>query len=299
MPAPSLKDMALRAVKKNIKEVEDLGSLPYTLCAPIIDAIVDPAHLLKLQENSPHIAEYTVAKWKEFLLRDVPSWSRNKVYPAKPELWSKVYYDEKKRATEEAEGMLRDGYASIAAKRTQQRIHYVPELILPSTKNSKVNKRIPARSAITNAVMKDVAKARLLRPPPRIKPPLRHDGVAPAYSSKVKAVSDSIIGKKVKEAKQSPIAPGRGGRTASPTEDDPLGLWGPPTTTPTKPIPPMPQKVTAQSPIRASVPQIPASPVSRLSPIESPATPTEKGPVRVLKRPPASITRGAKRTRFS
>lgn len=217
MPSQSLKYMALHLAKKNIKDIEDLGEMPYELCAPILDAVTDPAHLLRLQEKSPHLSQHTAPKWTEFILRDIPSWSRQKVYPNKPELWCEIYRLCKQRAEEAALAALAEETAAINAKRTEQRIAFAPKLLVPVLYEKSFKKAVikqpvakkPQRSAAMTNIMKGIAKHRAeLGPrfaPKPIAPvgPKKHTGLAAVKADEVARLTKAAFDEFDAECKNS------------------------------------------------------------------------------------------------
>ncbi|KAK6434360.1 hypothetical protein LTR95_009458 [Oleoguttula sp. CCFEE 5521] len=100
MPVSSLALMAQRAAIRTLPRIEDVGDTPYELLEPILRRIDNPDHLLKIEANSPHIADRSAPLWQAFIIRDIPDGKRKMLYPKNPRSWHKVY--RKLRREEEA-----------------------------------------------------------------------------------------------------------------------------------------------------------------------------------------------------
>lgn len=368
----SLKGMATRIAQKNLKEIEDLGDMRWELCAPIINAISDADQLKRLQERSPHLAQHTAHKWMDFILRDLPSWSRNKVYPSRPERWAEVYCRCKQRAEEAALDTLREGNANISARRSEQRIQFAPKLLVPVLHekifdrpviNKPAARKTHRGSAAMKTIMKGIAKHRAEHGPRfASKPvaPVKRTGLAAVKApeelarltkvafdqweaeqkaAKLATSTTAQAASPQKEAQRSlpslqtslgmpatntSAQKARVGKVLRPAssassvasrsteqDDDPLNFWK----SPVKKT--EPSKAYAQhkaftfksyyeslragkeppSDFRSLSPEKQSS--SSRSSVASSVEPDASAPVRSLKRPAASITRGPKRTRFA
>nr|OQO16413.1 hypothetical protein B0A51_16409 [Rachicladosporium sp. CCFEE 5018] len=100
MPVSSLALMAQRAATRTLSRIEDVGDTPYDLLEPILRRIDNPDHLLKIETNSPHIADKSAPLWQAFIIRDIPDGKKKMLYPKNPRSWHKVY--RKLRREEEA-----------------------------------------------------------------------------------------------------------------------------------------------------------------------------------------------------
>ncbi|OQO11462.1 hypothetical protein B0A48_03189 [Cryoendolithus antarcticus] len=112
MPVSSLALMAQRAAIRTLPRIEDVGDTPYELLEPILRRIDNPDHLLKIETNSPHIADKSAPLWQAFIIRDIPDGKTKMLYPKNPRSWHKVY--RKLRKEEEAKKQS----AEDALKRT-------------------------------------------------------------------------------------------------------------------------------------------------------------------------------------
>ncbi|KAK6434919.1 hypothetical protein LTR95_008893 [Oleoguttula sp. CCFEE 5521] len=112
MPVSSLALMAQRAAIRTLPRIEDVGDTPYELLEPILRRIDNPDHLLKIETNSPHIADKSAPLWQAFITRDIPDGKKKMLYPKNPRSWHKVY--RKLRKEEEAKKQS----AEDALKRT-------------------------------------------------------------------------------------------------------------------------------------------------------------------------------------
>nr|OQO32129.1 hypothetical protein B0A51_00972 [Rachicladosporium sp. CCFEE 5018] len=100
MPVSSLALMAQRAAIRTLPRIEDVGDTPYELLEPILRRIDNPDHLLKIETNSPHIADKSAPLWQAFIIRDIPDGKKKMLFPKNPRSWHKVY--RKLRKEEEA-----------------------------------------------------------------------------------------------------------------------------------------------------------------------------------------------------
>lgn len=67
--ASSLKEMATRAIKRNLSNLDDVGDMPFFLIEDILGAIKVPAQLARIEDKSPHIKESTEPFWRNFIHR--------------------------------------------------------------------------------------------------------------------------------------------------------------------------------------------------------------------------------------
>lgn len=121
MGVKSLAELCTAVCFKNIKEITDVGTAPYHLLRRIILKIDNPAHLLLLEENSPHLRTEDAECWIRLIDRDFPALVREHHFePRNPESWHKVYAKYKKLnelQKAEAQAKLKSAFAGINAKK--------------------------------------------------------------------------------------------------------------------------------------------------------------------------------------
>ncbi|GAB7360866.1 hypothetical protein MBLNU230_g0852t1 [Neophaeotheca triangularis] len=74
--APSLTYLALKATKRNISNLEDVGDMPWRLVKNIISWVTVPAQLAKIEDQCPQVKESTGNLWKRFIHRDIENASK-------------------------------------------------------------------------------------------------------------------------------------------------------------------------------------------------------------------------------
>jgi len=95
---PSLYKMACRAAIRNADSIDDLGDeITYEMALPILRRVQDPDQLMKIEQNSPQIADQTGELWRKFIERDIQRWKEKIIEPKNPASWSKVYRKLKKQ----------------------------------------------------------------------------------------------------------------------------------------------------------------------------------------------------------
>ncbi|KAL1999837.1 hypothetical protein VTN02DRAFT_3896 [Thermoascus thermophilus] len=108
MPPPSLLQLCTRAAIQNVKNLNDIGEMPYSLARPFLLKIESPGQLRFLEQRSPHIMQDDKELWLEFIKRDIPEWERFDL-PEESDCWYDVYRDlleqVQRRVDEDAEKM--------------------------------------------------------------------------------------------------------------------------------------------------------------------------------------------------
>ncbi|KAL2221511.1 putative RNA polymerase II transcription factor SIII subunit A [Thermoascus aurantiacus ATCC 26904] len=108
MPPPSLLQLCTKAAIQNVKNLNDIGDMPYSLARPFLLKIESPSQLRLLELQSPHIMQEDKELWLEFIKRDVPDWEKFKL-PEESDCWYDVYRDlleqVQRRVDEDAEKM--------------------------------------------------------------------------------------------------------------------------------------------------------------------------------------------------
>lgn len=147
MPASSLVAMAQRALARNISIYDDIYA-PYELVRPVLKKVDNPDHLRRIEENSPHIAEFSAEIWKAFIARDIPRWEEKILEPKNPRSWGKVYRklmrDEERRKTED-EQRLAATMNGIQAKKEANKANIVHAVIPQSRSESRYESRSSSR----------------------------------------------------------------------------------------------------------------------------------------------------------
>lgn len=123
MMVKSLVELCLAVCTRNIKDINDMGDIPFSLVRPIIMKIDNPVQLRKIEISSPHFEEETEELWRRFITRDFPVLSeRHKFAPKNPRSWHKIYAKyqrldiDGKRAAEEK---LKNAYKEIKKEKDQ------------------------------------------------------------------------------------------------------------------------------------------------------------------------------------
>lgn len=124
MSAKSLVTLAQREAIKNISQIDNLGYAPYSLVRPILFKVSRAEQLLRIEENSPHLAEDTSEVWKYMIKRDFARASEKKGYvPKNPLSWGKVYLKYQRERDEEnaaAEALLRNEMNALRQERASK-----------------------------------------------------------------------------------------------------------------------------------------------------------------------------------
>ncbi|KAL1991050.1 hypothetical protein VTN49DRAFT_5554 [Thermomyces lanuginosus] len=138
MPAASLLAMSTRAAAQNVKNLVDIGNMPYSLVRPILSKVESPAQLRAIELQSPHIMEEDRELWIEFIKRDIPQWERFEL-PEKSNCWYDIYRDlleQVQREVEEDAIQLKLAVDEINSKRANSGSKFLGE-------NPQAGKRLP------------------------------------------------------------------------------------------------------------------------------------------------------------
>ncbi|KAI0600300.1 RNA polymerase II transcription factor SIII subunit A-domain-containing protein [Biscogniauxia sp. FL1348] len=113
----SLLQLCTAVCIKNIKEITDVGSTPYSVLRPILLKVDNARQLRQLEVNSPHLEGDDAECWIRLIARDFPVLSeKHKFEPRNPSLWHRVYKKYKSLEEEqkrEAEEKLKNAFAGI------------------------------------------------------------------------------------------------------------------------------------------------------------------------------------------
>ncbi|KFY22033.1 hypothetical protein V493_06907 [Pseudogymnoascus sp. VKM F-4281 (FW-2241)] len=117
----SLQRMCERAAIRNIKDIYDVGHLPYKNVKPILARIKIPEQLRQIELASPQIIGETVELWERFIQRDVENWREKNYRPSNPADWPAVYrkyMDEQKAKIDYDKETLRRALEGIKQEQT-------------------------------------------------------------------------------------------------------------------------------------------------------------------------------------
>ncbi|KAI1499187.1 RNA polymerase II transcription factor SIII subunit A-domain-containing protein [Biscogniauxia marginata] len=113
----SLLQLCTAVCIKNIKEITDIGSTPYSVLRPILLKVDNATQLRQLEVASPHLEGDDAECWIRLIARDFPVLSeRHKFEPRNPALWHRVYTKYQRLEAEqkrEAEEKLKNAFAGI------------------------------------------------------------------------------------------------------------------------------------------------------------------------------------------
>ncbi|KAI1774146.1 RNA polymerase II transcription factor SIII subunit A-domain-containing protein [Hypoxylon cercidicola] len=88
----SLVDLCTAVCIRNVRDIHDVGSAPYTILRKILLKIDSAAHLRELEEKSPHIQGDDAECWIRLIKRDFPvEYNKEELQPSNPKSWHKVY----------------------------------------------------------------------------------------------------------------------------------------------------------------------------------------------------------------
>ncbi|KAI0848947.1 RNA polymerase II transcription factor SIII subunit A-domain-containing protein [Daldinia vernicosa] len=98
----TLVDLCTTVCIKNVKDITDVGSAPYSILRPILLKIDNAAQLREVEERSPHIQGDDAECWQRLINRHFPRQvKKHNFEPRNPTLWHKVYDKYKKIEVEE------------------------------------------------------------------------------------------------------------------------------------------------------------------------------------------------------
>ncbi|CAI7672360.1 hypothetical protein PCG10_006755 [Penicillium crustosum] len=129
MPAPSLLHLATATAIRFVKDLDDLGAMPYSLARPILLNIHNPEKLHAIELASPHLAEEDEEMWLELIKRDIPEWEKYQL-PEHTNNWYGVYCDlrdQVQRSLDADAEKLKMAIDGISAKRALLTPKLIPE----------------------------------------------------------------------------------------------------------------------------------------------------------------------------
>ncbi|KAF2402126.1 hypothetical protein EJ06DRAFT_580453 [Trichodelitschia bisporula] len=137
MPVPSLASLALKRLSHNIANITDIGDAPFTLIAPLLARIENPAQLRALETSSPHLKPHTSELWHKLCKRDIPHYNRAAHAPRDPTNWGRMYAKLKKEAEREAakaEAVLAQRMRDVKAERERNLVSAPVRVIVPNSR---------------------------------------------------------------------------------------------------------------------------------------------------------------------
>ncbi|KAJ5170731.1 RNA polymerase II transcription factor SIII subunit A [Penicillium coprophilum] len=129
MPAPSLLHLATATAIRFVKDLDDLGAMPYSLARPILLNIHNPEKLHAMELASPHLAEEDEELWLELIKRDIPDWEKYQL-PESTNNWYGVYcdlHDQVQRSLDADAERMKMAIDGISAKRALLTPKLIPE----------------------------------------------------------------------------------------------------------------------------------------------------------------------------
>ncbi|KAI8957790.1 RNA polymerase II transcription factor SIII subunit A-domain-containing protein [Daldinia sp. FL1419] len=98
----SLVELCTNVCIKNIRDISNVGDLPYSRLEKILLKIDNAAQLREVEVNSPHLQGDTTECWRRLINRHFPNQVKKHHFePRNPTLWYKIYDKYKKIETEE------------------------------------------------------------------------------------------------------------------------------------------------------------------------------------------------------
>ncbi|KAJ5486438.1 hypothetical protein N7530_000738 [Penicillium desertorum] len=129
MPAPSLLHLATATAIRFVKDLDDLGAMPYSLARPILLNIHNPEKLHAMELASPHLAEEDEELWLELIKRDIPDWEKYHL-PDNTNNWYGIYCDLRDQAQRSLDAdaeRMKMAIDGISAKRALLTPKLIPE----------------------------------------------------------------------------------------------------------------------------------------------------------------------------
>ncbi|KAI0817752.1 RNA polymerase II transcription factor SIII subunit A-domain-containing protein [Xylaria sp. FL0064] len=113
----SLVELCTAVCIRNIKDITDIGTIPYAIARPILLKVDSAVQLRQIEVNSPQLAADTAEFWKRLIARDFPVLSRREAFvPKNPKSWHKIYAKYQQMDTEAkraAKERLQSAYKGI------------------------------------------------------------------------------------------------------------------------------------------------------------------------------------------
>ncbi|KAL2832894.1 RNA polymerase II transcription factor SIII subunit A-domain-containing protein [Aspergillus cavernicola] len=129
MPPQSLRQLCTATAIRNVKYLNDIGNIPYTLARPFLLKIESPEKLRSLELNSPHLMRDDVELWLEFIKRDIPKWDEISL-PEQSDCWYDIYcelQEQVQRAVDEDAEKLKMALDGISSERAKHSAKFVTD----------------------------------------------------------------------------------------------------------------------------------------------------------------------------
>ncbi|KAK4062743.1 uncharacterized protein Triagg1_9741 [Trichoderma aggressivum f. europaeum] len=153
----SLRELAIMACLKNIRDIDNIGFLSYETVREILIKVDNAAQLRQIELNSPQIEGQTAEIWLKFIERDFPLESKTKAYqPRDPKKWYKVwekYKNEHDTALQESENKLKSALAGLRQDKEKNTSKIVSGKALPSSAKFAIRRYTGPREGSSNALM--------------------------------------------------------------------------------------------------------------------------------------------------
>ncbi|EHK25014.1 uncharacterized protein TRIVIDRAFT_18426, partial [Trichoderma virens Gv29-8] len=152
----SLRELAIMACLKNIRDIDNIGFLSYETVRDILVKIDNAAQLRQIELNSPQIEGQTAEIWLKLIERDFPLESKTKAYqPRDPKKWYKVwekYKNEHDTALQESENKLKSALAGLRQDKEKNTSKIVSGKALPSSAKFAIRRYTGPREGSSNAL---------------------------------------------------------------------------------------------------------------------------------------------------
>lgn len=156
MSLKSLKELAIMACLKNIRDIDNIGFLSYDIAREILIKLDNAAQLRQIELNSPHIEGQTGEIWLKLIERDFPLESKTKAYrPRDPKKWYKIwekYKIEHDKALEDSENKLKFALAGLRQDKEKNTSKIISGKSLPSSAKFAIRRYTGPREGSSNAL---------------------------------------------------------------------------------------------------------------------------------------------------
>ncbi|KAI1177393.1 RNA polymerase II transcription factor SIII subunit A-domain-containing protein [Nemania sp. FL0916] len=119
----SLVELCTTVCLRHVKDITDVGCIPYTVAKPILTKIDSAAQLRQIEVNSPHLEGETAECWQRLIDREFHVLARRHNYaPSNPKSWHKIYAKYQRMdadAKQAAEEKLKNAYKGITKEKAE------------------------------------------------------------------------------------------------------------------------------------------------------------------------------------
>ncbi|KAF2968261.1 hypothetical protein GQX73_g5315 [Xylaria multiplex] len=117
----SLVELCTAVCLRNIKDITDIGTIPYSIARPILLKIDNAVQLRRIEISSPHLEGDTVECWKRLIARHFPvPYSKEEFAPSNPKEWHRIYAKYQRLDAESRQAAaerLKNAYKGIKAEK--------------------------------------------------------------------------------------------------------------------------------------------------------------------------------------